>query len=145
MDMLQELTDWLKTTDDFRQADWDKLPDIGLYMDQVQTYIDRQIGLYSKSGDSEKLLTPAMINNYIKDDLIPRAESKKYSPMHVALLIMIAALKQVLSMQDLKQLLADCRQPEQVQALYRHYQQKRQDDLSAISAEIGRASCREIV
>ena len=45
----------------------------------------------------ERLLTPAMINNYIKDRLIPRAEAKKYTPAHLALLIMIGTLKQVLS------------------------------------------------
>ncbi len=133
----EELFDWLNEIQSFKQADWDKLPDIGLYMDQVQTYIERQINAFTKP-DKDKLLTPAMINNYIKDDLIPRAEAKKYSNSHVALLIMIATLKQVLSMQDLKALLADRRQPDQVKDIYDHYLMHQQHDLSELSAEVSK-------
>jgi len=138
----EELFKWLSEIQDFKQADWDKLPDIGLYMDQVQTYIERQINAYAKS-DKDKLLTPAMINNYIKDDLIPRAESKKYSNSHVALLIMIATLKQVLSMQDLKALLADKRQADQVKGIYEHYLMYQQQDLSELAAEVGKRLSEE--
>ena len=138
----EELFKWLSEIQDFKQADWDKLPDIGLYMDQVQTYIERQINAYAKP-DKDKLLTPAMINNYIKDDLIPRAESKKYSNSHVALLIMIATLKQVLSMQDLKALLADKRQADQVKGIYEHYLMYQQQDLSELAAEVGKRLSEE--
>lgn len=137
-----ELFKWLSEIQDFKQADWDKLPDIGLYMDQVQTYIERQINAYAKP-DKDKLLTPAMINNYIKDNLIPRAESKKYSNSHVALLIMIATLKQVLSMQDLKALLADKRQADQVKDIYEHYLMYQQQDLSELAAEVGKRLSEE--
>lgn len=119
-ELLDELKNWLAGLKDQYAAEWERLPDIGLYMDQVQTYIDRQLGLY-RLNEEDKLLTPAMINNYIKDGLIPRAEAKKYGPVHLALLIMIATLKQVLSIQDLNQLLSDYREPEPVASLYRQF------------------------
>ncbi len=118
---MQKLTDmlnkWLADVDEQLPVDWTLLPDIGLYMDQVQTLIDRQLELYQQEK-ADKLLTSAMINNYIKDGLLPRAESKKYSPVHLALLTMIATLKQVLSMQHLNRLLAVYREPADVARLY---------------------------
>ncbi|MDW7655643.1 MAG: DUF1836 domain-containing protein [Bacillota bacterium] len=117
---IEVLNQWLTGIDGQYPADWSLLPDIGLYMDQVQTYIDRQLGLYRRD-EQDRLLTPAMINNYIKDDLIPRAESKKYSPVHLALLIMIATLKQVLSMQHLNRLLSGYRKTDDVSALYAQF------------------------
>jgi hypothetical protein len=133
--MIDELKDLLAQSAEFKQTEWEKLPDIGLYMDQVQTYLDRQLVLYSKN-EKEKLMTSSMINNYIKDGLIPRAESKKYSPSHVALLIMIATLKQVLSMQDLKNLMADLKEPEQIRRLYEQYLEKQQQDMITTSKNI---------
>lgn len=120
MERIDWLNHWLSELDSKHPIDWDLLPDIGLYMDQVQTFIDRQLRLYQRD-ERERLLTPAMINNYIKDNLIPRAEAKKYNPSHLALLIMIGTLKQVLSIQNLNQLLSDCRKPDDIAALYKHF------------------------
>ena len=78
-DQIEQLNHWLAGLDSKNPAEWGLLPDIGLYMDQVQTYIDRQLGLYRRDED-DRLLSPAMINNYIKDNLIPRAEVKKIQP-----------------------------------------------------------------
>lgn len=143
MENLDKLFEWLTEIQDLKQADWDKLPDIGLYMDQVQTYIERQLNAFTKP-EKDKLLTPAMINNYIKDNLIPRAESKKYSNSHVALLIMIATLKQVLSMQDLKALLADRREQEQVETVYNHYLNHQEKDMSEISSVVRERLTQEL-
>jgi len=44
---------------------WNQLPDIGLYMDQVTGYLERQLGpLFS--SEKERGITPSMINNYAK-------------------------------------------------------------------------------
>lgn len=60
---------------------WESLPDIPLYMDQVVSYLARQLISFGE-GDS---LTPAMINNYIKDGLLARANGKKYDQEHLAI------------------------------------------------------------
>ncbi len=75
---------------------YDRLPDIDLYMDQVIEYLSRQ----SISQRENDKISSAMINNYIKDGLLPRATDKKYSREHLAFLIMIARLKQTLSVKD---------------------------------------------
>ena len=75
---------------------YDRLPDIDLYMDQVIEYLARH-ALSSRDNDK---ISSAMINNYIKDGLLPRATDKKYSREHLAYLLMIARLKQALSVKD---------------------------------------------
>lgn len=79
-----------------RLASWENLPDIELYKDQVLNYMQRQHTLQS----DEALLTGAMINNYIKSGLLPRAKGKKYSKDHLAYLTAICSLKQVLSVNE---------------------------------------------
>ena len=84
-----------------RPADWNELPDIALYMDQVISYLPRQ---HIRLDDSEAM-TSAMVNNYIKDGLLPRAEGKRYGRTHLAYLTAISALKQVLSVKDMAALI----------------------------------------
>ena len=70
-----------------RPENWDKIPDIDLYMDQIIGYMKRQhIGL---EFDGDESLTPAMINNYMKSDLLPRAHGKKYDREHIGYLTAI--------------------------------------------------------
>lgn len=93
MEELKELKSRLETQ---RPADWDSLPDLSLYMDQVIGYMPRQLIQY---GEEERL-TSAMVNNYIKDGLLPRAEGKRYGKTHLAYLTAICALKQVLPVRE---------------------------------------------
>ncbi|HCO49680.1 MAG TPA: hypothetical protein DIT55_09785 [Spirochaetaceae bacterium] len=81
-------------------TDWALLPDLGLYMDQVITYLERQLDIFMRPGD-EKFLTPSMINNYAKAKIVPRTEGKKYGQEHIALLLAVFTLKRVLSVQDM--------------------------------------------
>jgi hypothetical protein len=134
-EQIDQLNQWLAGLDSKHPAKWDLLPDIGLYMDQVQTYIDRQLVLYRRD-ENDRLLTPAMINNYIKDNLIPRAEAKKYNPAHLALLIMIGTLKQVMSIPNLTQLLSTIRSAEDVEALYDHFLQIQRDSLKGNAGQV---------
>lgn len=98
---LEELAELKKRLEEERPTAWDGFPDIGLYMDQIISYMGRQLIAY-EGGDA---LTPAMVNNYIKDGLLPRADGKKYSKPHLAYLTAICALKQVLSVKETRALL----------------------------------------
>lgn len=95
---MEELTELKRLLAEKRPDGWDKLPDIPLYMDQVVSYLARQL---APVGDGDAL-TSAMINNYIKDGLLERANGKKYGQEHLAYLTAIAALKQVLSVREMK-------------------------------------------
>ena len=77
---MEELEELKSRMGSQRPVEWDAFPDIGLYMDQIISYMPRQLIHY---GEGE-LLTSAMVNNYIKDGLLPRAEGKRYSRVHLA-------------------------------------------------------------
>lgn len=80
---------------------WETLPDIGLYMDQVITLMERTFSPTLPKGE----ITKSMVNNYVKVGLIPRPTGKKYDREHLALLVMIGVLKQALNMESIAQLL----------------------------------------
>ena len=94
MEELEELRDRMERQ---RPVAWESFPDIGLYMDQVISYLPRQLVHYGE-GD---LLTSAMVNNYIKDGLVPRADGKRYGPVHLGYLTAVCALKKVLPVRDI--------------------------------------------
>jgi hypothetical protein len=83
-----------------RPESWETLPDIELYMDQVVSYLPRQ-----SVGGKLPSMTSAMINNYVKDGLLPRACGKRYHKEHLIYLTAIGLLKNVLTVKDMKLLL----------------------------------------
>lgn len=94
MEELKELKARMETQ---RPEPWETLPDLALYMDQLISYMPRQLIRFAE-GDA---LTSAMVNNYIKDGLLPRAEGKRYGKEHLAWLTAICALKSVISMREM--------------------------------------------
>lgn len=80
-----------------RPVAWENMPDIHMYMDQIISYMPRQL-MDFESGET---LTSAMVNNYIKAELMPRASEKRYERTHIAQLTAICMLKHVLSAKDL--------------------------------------------
>lgn len=100
----------------YAPVQWQMIPDFGLYMDQVITFIAQMYApLYGE--DTSKYLSASMINNYVKSKLVPRPEGKKYSREQIALLTMIVALKQVASMEDIRKMLA-LKEGDTVETLY---------------------------
>lgn len=99
---MEELHDLRARMEQERPTRWEELPDIALYMDQLISYMPRQLIRFDQSSP----LTSAMVNNYIKDGLVPRAEGKRYSPEHLGYLTAVVALKQILSVRDIGILLS---------------------------------------
>ena len=54
------------------------IPNIDLYMDQVTTFMESNLGSLKRNPE-DKVLTKTMINNYAKNDLLPSPEKKRYS------------------------------------------------------------------
>lgn len=84
---------------------WNELPEIDLYLDQVVNYIEKYIGQYNANKE-DKIITKTMINNYVKQGIMPAPEKKKYSRSHIAYLIVICVLKQVYSISDIGKLIS---------------------------------------
>ena len=110
--------DYIKTED---------IPNIGLYMDQVTTFMDEQLEACKRYED-DKILTKTMINNYAKNDLLPPPVKKKYSKEHVLMLIFIYYYKGVIPMNEIQTLL---------QPITDHYFQNGQAfDLESVYKEV---------
>lgn len=82
----------------------DSIPNIDLYMDQITTFMDTQL-TKSKRYEDDKILTKTMINNYAKNNLLPPPVKKKYSKEHVLTLIFIYYFKNLLSINDIQNIL----------------------------------------
>ena len=99
---MEELLDLRTRMEQERPSPWEELPDLALYMDQIVSYMPRQL-IHFDDGEA---LTSAMVNNYIKDGLVPRAEGKRYGPVHLGYLTAVCALKKVLPVRDIGILLS---------------------------------------
>jgi hypothetical protein len=111
---MERLKEFKNSLEIERPVQWNDLPDIGLYKDQVVTYLKRQL----INLDQEGQLTPAMISNYIKDKLLPKADGKKYNKEHIAILTEISLLKQVLQVKDISFLLPSKAEQEDKKKFY---------------------------
>ena len=96
---LQEFVDFISASSFLNQIELSKIPNINLYMDQALTFMNDN--LY-KNNTHDKTLTKSMINNYVKSNLMPKPENKKYFPQHIIALIYIFYMKQTLSLDDIK-------------------------------------------
>ncbi len=114
---MNELNQLLALLQVFKTPSYDKLPEIDLYMDQVLTYIKKNLPPFKETD--KDILTASMINNYVKDRVIKNPVDKKYDKEAIASLIMVANLKRVLPIQDIKSILSN---PNEIEKLYAVYQ-----------------------
>ncbi|MGK0551624.1 DUF1836 domain-containing protein [Enterococcus faecalis] len=96
------LREWGVGLTDVHLPRWHELPDIELYMDQVITLIEKYLSPFI-TMEKHTLLTSSMVNNYVKQGLIPAPIKKRYNRKHLAFLIAITLLKQVLTIPEIKQ------------------------------------------
>lgn len=80
------------------------IPHIDLYMDQVTSFIEKELES-TKRYPEDKILTKTMINNYAKNNLLPPPVKKKYSKEHLIILTLIYYFKNILSIGDIEKLL----------------------------------------
>jgi len=98
----QSLSDRIRQMREIEMIPWNSFPEIDLYMDQVITLMNRQLDpLYS---ETDKPLTPSMINNYVKDGVMPRPEHKKYNREHLTILSLICMLKPEFALPEIREL-----------------------------------------
>ena len=60
----------------FSYPTWEQLPELDLYLDQVLLYVNKTCAPVLSSSD--KGLTAAMINNYVKHSYVEKPDKKKY-------------------------------------------------------------------
>ena len=99
------LENWLNELNHFSFKNYEELPDIELYMDQVVTYLEKQLQIFQTSS-LDKQITSSMINNYVKGNVVSAPISKKYNKEHLAMIEEICTLKQVLTIAEVKQIIS---------------------------------------
>lgn len=88
---------------EYMPVSWESMPDLELYMDQVITYLEREFALFQDAAGN-KLITRSMINNYVKDGIVPRPVKKRYARPQLGALTMACLLKRTMPMQSVKEM-----------------------------------------
>ena len=94
----------IKKIIDFHFPRFSELPKVPLYKDQVIIYIESKL-MDIKIYEDENLLTPTMLNNYVKQKVIAAPIDKKYDEQQLAYLIIVCILKQVFSLKEVSELI----------------------------------------
>ena len=102
MEINEQIEEYYKILSEVHYPRWNELPDFDLYMDQVISLIERYLG-FLQADPIDRVVTPNMINNYVKQKMIPKPNKKCYNKVHLAYLISIISLKQVLTISEIKQ------------------------------------------
>ena len=85
------------------------IPAIDLYLDQILSLVaDKNVGAAPRYR--ERALTKTMVNNYSKDGLIRPIAGKKYSREHIIEMLLVYALKNTLSIGEIKRVLTGVRE-----------------------------------
>ncbi len=84
----------------YRLPRWKDLPTFDIYMDQLITLVKQY--LKDLFDEDDVIITNSMINNYVKMELIPKPVKKRYNREHMAYLIAITLIKQVLTISQVK-------------------------------------------
>ena len=80
------------------------IPSLDLYIDQIITLLDNGLE-NNKRNEKDKILTKTMVNNYSKQGIIQPIKGKKYSKEHIIQMLMVYALKNTLSIDEIKRTL----------------------------------------
>ena len=129
---MEELKQLKQRLEQERPVAWEELPDLALYMDQVISYMPRQL----ISWKEDDLLTSAMVNNYIKDGLVPRADGKRYGPVHLGYLTAVCAMKKVLSVKDMRAMLDSVPESKEPKSIYNYFCRAMDTALSEAAANL---------
>ena len=119
----ERLQNWLCGMEQFDLPEWNALPQLDLYMDQIIILLKQYLApLYH--GEEEKAITSSIINNYVRMKIMPAPVKKKYSRIHLACLIMICSLKRSLSISCIQRILPSEHSEESVRHLYSSFVQQ---------------------
>ena len=104
--IIHKLERWDRFITNYHLPDWDFIPDLGLYMDQVVVLLVQYLSFIpSIPGGKESFVTSSAINNYVRLKIMPAPVKRKYYRVHIAYLIMILTMKQSISISDVQKII----------------------------------------
>lgn len=114
----EKMLGWERLLRQYTLPTWEDFPALPLYMDQVTYLLNQYLTLLPLEDEGERQVTPAMINNYVKLKIIPAPIKKRYGRTHLAYLVVVCTLKQILNTSEIKKLLPLTLSEEEIRALY---------------------------
>ena len=119
-----KLRRWEKYLNNYQLPEWENIPDIGLYMEQVIALLKTYLDYLPPELKEEQFITAAAINNYVRKKIMPEPEKKKYYRTHIAYLIIICSLKQSLSIPTLQTMIPVNLSKEDLKSFYTAYSRR---------------------
>lgn len=119
----RRLAQWMDELERFDLPDWESLPQLDLYMDQVILLLTRYLSPMDRDSD-ERSITASIINNYVRMKVVPPPVKKRYSRVHLAYLVIICILKQSLSISCIQRMLPSDHSEEAARELYTQFLQQ---------------------
>jgi len=116
-----KLRRWEKYLYNFQLPNWEMIPDFGLYMDQIIGLLTEYLDYLPPEIKSDRIITAATINNYVRMKIMPEPQNKKYYRVHIAYLIMICTLKQSLNIAMIQKIIPLSLGEEEVREIYGAY------------------------
>ena len=135
----EKLPEWEKILGGYSLPAWDDFPALSLYMDQVIYLLNQYLSPVPMEGE-EKLVTSAMINNYVKLKIIPPPIKKRYGRSHLALLLMVCILKLTVNTGEIRKLIPLTLSEEEIKALYAEFTSIFQAEKQRFQAQIQEAA-----
>ena len=131
----EQILTWTSEISEYKTPTWDRLPQIPLYLDQVVGFLESELeGLLS--DENEKTITPSMINNYVKKRVIPPPVKKKYDAGHLARLLAIYTIKQILPINQISKYLNHFVSEENTKEVLEEYCHKQDQALCCVARRL---------
>lgn len=93
--MLEEIT----KLESISLPSWEDLPNDGIYKEELLSYLSGILGPLELVD--KNIITPSIVNNYVKLGYIDKPIKKKYFKSSISQLIVISIFKQVIAIDDL--------------------------------------------
>lgn len=101
--LIANFKNWFDEFEKKNLPQYQDLPDIPLYMEQLIYYLKSESKILETSSYDTQI-SSSMINNYVKAKIVDKPEKKKYSKAQISELLEIIYLKEVLSLPEIKQI-----------------------------------------
>lgn len=117
---------------------WEDLPDLELYMDQVLSLVERYLHY-----DEDRGLTASMVNNYVKQKVLPPPVNKRYGRGHIAALLMLCVLKSVMPISAIQKLFQSCGGADGLPRLYSGFRELYTSVNSTVASQLSQLQSRD--
>ena len=129
--LIKNFKNWFEQFEKKNLPQFDELPDIPLYMEQLVYYLKIESKILDNSS-ADTQISSSMINNYVKAKIVDKPDKKKYSKDQISELLEIIYLKKVLSLQEIKQIFDITYAKDKVEAYKNYSEIKKQATKKAV-------------